>query len=328
MKHFVWAGLVGLIVACTSRASETFSVQVFRNVTYFDGPDADPVRHKLDIHVPKGAKNFPVLFFVHGGGWVKGHKDHLGVYTRLAQTFARHGIGMVCPNYRLSPKFKHPDHIQDVARAFAWTHKNIQRYGGDRNSLFVGGHSAGGHLSALLATDAAYLKAEGLALDSICGAIPVSGVFIIPDQQIFDPIFGKGREKHALASPITHANGAAPPFLILCGENDLPTCDRPYAEKFHSALCAKDCSAVFYEIPKRNHLTMLWNAASDTDAVTQLMLGFIMSRRTLDRLAEDGPAALDDFGDYLARYIGHVAEQRDEKKNLFDKLKLPLGKDK
>ena len=52
----------------------------------------------------------------------------------------------VFPNYRLSPWVKHPEHVKDVARAFAWTNKNIAKYGGDPKRLFVGGHSAGGHL--------------------------------------------------------------------------------------------------------------------------------------------------------------------------------------
>ncbi len=78
--------------------------QSFRNIPYYTGPNANPVRHVLDIHVPKGRKDFPVIFFVHGGGWVQGNKDHLGVYSVLARTFNRHGIGVVCPNYRLSPE--------------------------------------------------------------------------------------------------------------------------------------------------------------------------------------------------------------------------------
>jgi acetyl esterase/lipase len=90
---------------------------------------------------------------------------------------AKKGVGVACINYRLSPQFKYPTHIQDVARAFAWVYKNIAQYGGDPTRIFVSGHSAGGHLTALLATDERWLNEQGLSLKNIKGAIPVSGVF-------------------------------------------------------------------------------------------------------------------------------------------------------
>src|SRR4051794_15895190 len=95
-----------------------FEVEVIKGVAYYDGKDADPVRHKLDLYLPKGQKDYPVLFFIHGGAWRAGSKDGFG---RLGRVFARNGVGVVAINYRLSPAVKHPAHIQDVARAFAWT---------------------------------------------------------------------------------------------------------------------------------------------------------------------------------------------------------------
>src|SRR5205823_5671892 len=103
------------------------------------------------------------VFFVHGGAWRNGDKSGiLGVYSALGRFLVRHGLGAVIINYRLSPAVRHPAHVQDVAKAFAWTHKNIARYGGRPDQIFLCGHSAGGHLVALLATDPTYLKAEGL----------------------------------------------------------------------------------------------------------------------------------------------------------------------
>jgi acetyl esterase/lipase len=301
--------LVVLWVAATPVAAEPapFEQQSYRNIAYYEGRDADSVRHMLDVHVPKGQKDFPVLFFVHGGGWVKGNKDHLGVYSVLARAFNRYGIGVVCPNYRLSPDVTHPEHIRDVARAFAWTHKNIHKYGGRNDELFVSGHSAGGHLCALLATDESYLKAEGLSLKAIKGAMPVSGLFTIPPQRVFDVAFGKDLSVRKQASPINHIQGNSPAFLVLFGDNDLPSCDRPGAEAFCKALAAKDCRAELCEISRRNHLSILWSAINDTDPVMQAMLSFIMADVTLDRLGQDGPKEIDAFETYLTRYVGYVA---------------------
>lgn len=221
-----------LLAASIVPANPTFEMEAIRNVAYYDDIDADSVRHKLDIYVPKGHRDFPVVIFWHGGGWVHGSKDQFGIYAQIAKTFCRYGIGVVCPNYRLTPDVRHPEHIRDVAKAFAWVHKNIGRYGGRSDELFISGHSAGGHLCALLASDPSYLKEQGLKLDTIRGAMPVSGLFIINHLPVFLPVFGKDMQARAMASPISHVAKGQPPYLIFFGDSDLPGCDRPGAEKF------------------------------------------------------------------------------------------------
>jgi len=306
--------VLGLTIADTDDGkTAVFKQQSFRDIAYYQGLDADSKRHKLDVYVPKGQKNFPVLFFVHGGGWIHGSKDQFGIYAVLARAFNRHGIGVVCPNYRLSPDVTHPEHIRDVARAFAWTYKNIHKYGGRNDELFVSGHSAGGHLCSLLATDENYLKAEGLALESIRGALPLSGVFAIPPDAIFDVAFGKGSELRQQASPINHVKSNLPEFLVMYGDNDMPMCDRPFAEAFCKAMQAAQCTAQLCEIPRRNHISILWSAINETDPVTQSMLSFIMAEVTLDRLCQNGPEAIEEFGTYLGRYAEFVARHGNKK---------------
>ena len=151
-------------------------VKVVKDVAYYGGKDADAERHKLDLYRPSDRKDFPVFVFIHGGAWRAGDKKG---FAKQGHTFARHGIAFVAVNYRLTPKVKHPAHVEDVARAFAWVHKNIARYGGNPDQVFVGGHSAGGHLAALLGSDGHYLKAHKLSLDDIRGVVPISGVFRI-----------------------------------------------------------------------------------------------------------------------------------------------------
>src|SRR5207237_768975 len=109
-----------------------------------------------------------------------GDKSWYGRYTEVGKCLARQGIGAVLINYRLSPAVKHPEHIKDVARAFAWTVKHTVGYGGNPDELFLCGHSAGGHLVSLLATETSYLTNEGVPISAIKGVIPVSGVYRIP----------------------------------------------------------------------------------------------------------------------------------------------------
>jgi acetyl esterase/lipase len=157
------------------------TVREVKNLSYWQGRDADAVRHRLDLYLPKGKKGFPVIMFVHGGAWMLGDKSFFGWGGDIGRHFARQGIGAVLPSYRLSPGVKHPGHVQDLARALAWVRKNIAGYGGDAEQLFLCGHSAGGHLVSLLATDARYLRAVGLKPAAVKGVIAVSGVYRLPE---------------------------------------------------------------------------------------------------------------------------------------------------
>ena len=90
-------------------ANHTYEVEAKRDFTYYNGAEADKKKHKLDLYLPKGKTDFPVVLFVHGGGWVFGDKNFFGVYEGVGKMFARHGIGAVVTNYRLSPGVKHPE---------------------------------------------------------------------------------------------------------------------------------------------------------------------------------------------------------------------------
>src|SRR5262245_64343164 len=95
-----------------------FAVDAIPDVAYYSGPDAAATKHKLDLFLPKGHKDYPVLFFVHGGAWTSGDRKLYGPFGRL---LAKNGIGAVIISYRLTPQVQHPGHIEDVARAFTWT---------------------------------------------------------------------------------------------------------------------------------------------------------------------------------------------------------------
>src|SRR5438876_3974931 len=144
--------------AKVGETGKKYELREVQDLAYVEGKDPDASSHKLDLYLPQGKKDFPVLVFLHGGCWTFGDKSGGDLYPPFARALAGHGVGVVLPNYRLSPWVKHPAHVKDAARAVAWTRKNVGKYGGDANRLFVGGHSAGGHLAALLATDEQYLK--------------------------------------------------------------------------------------------------------------------------------------------------------------------------
>ncbi len=177
-----------------------FEVKTVRDVSYYDGPDAHKTKHKLDLFLPKDKKDFPVLLFVHGGGWRHGDKDFLGIYSAIGNMFAEHGIGAVVINYRLSPEVMHPEHIKDVAKAFAWTYKNIATYGGQKDNI----------------------------------------VYCPVPERMFQGVFGKDPENRKNAFPINHVREGLPPFLIVYGDRDFPGCDKMSADFAKSLKEKKD----------------------------------------------------------------------------------------
>lgn len=259
----------------------THEVETVSDLAYYDGKDADAVRHKLDLYLPKGQKDFPVLMFVHGGAWRSGTKD---LYAPLGKVFAKNGIGTVIINYRLTkkakekgktPEVQHPAHIEDVARAFAWVQRNIAKYGGKPDQIFISGHSAGGHLVALLGTDQRYLKAHKLTISNIKGVMPLSGPYDIQlSGPFFQDVFGTDKDGWKSASPLAHVNGQHPPMLIIYADKDYATLDS-MAEQFCAALKKCDCDAGIMKIANRDHISIIRQVANETDVTTQAMLGFI-----------------------------------------------------
>lgn len=286
MKGFVAAFLFLLApLACWAdeakalpKVGGNFEVEALKDIAYVPDADADPLKQKLDLYLPKGKKDYPVLFFVHGGSWRVGDRR---IYAPLGQTFAKNGIGTVIISYRLSPKVQHPGHIEDVARAYAWTCRNIAKHGGRPDQVFACGHSAGGHLVALLGTDEQYLKSQKLAFANLKGVIPISGVYQLTPAKLFEGPFGADEMVIRNASPLTHVKENLVPFCLIYAEKDFPTLDR-MAQQMSQALqkCKCDCSCL--EIKDRDHVSIIRRAATDeTDPTAQAILEFVAKHAKL-----------------------------------------------
>jgi acetyl esterase/lipase len=258
-------------------AANKKTVKTIKDVYYYTGDDQDKIKHRLDLYLPTKVKDFPVVLFVHGGAWLHGDKTFMGFYPILGRTLAKHGIGCVVTNYRLSPKIKHPEHVKDVARAFAWVYKNIGRYGGKADQVFLCGHSAGGHLVSLLATDETYLKAVGLTTKAIRGVLPISGVYILPDG-FLRIVFGNKPNVYKDASPIEHVKKGLPPFLIFYADKDLRGCDKSPSEKFCKTLKDKGNDASTVEVKDSNHYKIIMSAAFPDHTVSKAIIGFVQKQ--------------------------------------------------
>ena len=171
-------------------------------------------RCKLDVYYPVDQKDAPVVVWFHGGG-IEGGEKHIDPQLKNS------GLVVVAANYRLLPKAKIDDILDDAAAAVAWTYKNIEKYGGSHRKIFVAGHSAGGYLLDMIGLDKKWLAKYGVDADSLAALVPFSGQCIthynIRKQQGIGPLQAT-IDQYA---PLTYVRPDAPPIVIISGDREL-----------------------------------------------------------------------------------------------------------
>lgn len=176
---------------------------------------------KLDVYRPAGAVHAPVVVFFYGGSWVRGERAW---YRFVGTALASHGVIAVIPDYRKYPQVKMDGFMRDAARAVAWAHDHASELGGNPNDLFVMGHSAGGQIAALVATDPSWLAPYDLRPSDLAGFIGLAGCYdfmpIDPSEKDMLGMFGRDEASQARAQPVRFVRGKEPPMLLLQGTAD------------------------------------------------------------------------------------------------------------
>jgi len=192
---------------------------------------------KLDLYLPAKPEGSGLMIWIHGGGWRGGSREKCFI-----NWLPEHGYSVASISYRLSGVAKFPAQLHDCKGAVRWLRANASRYGYDPNKIFVAGASAGGHLTALMATTSGHKLLEGRTsgnLDqssSILAAIDYYGAtdFILRSKTqpsrankkgsvVYDLLGGGAHEKVAaakLASACYHVSKDDRPLLIFHGTND------------------------------------------------------------------------------------------------------------
>ena len=251
--------------------------------THRDIPYVEPKneRQTLDVYAPREGKNHPIVFWIHGGGWQAGDKTDVQVKP---QVFVDKGFVFVSTNYRLLPDASIKEMGGDVAKAIRWVHDHAQEYGGDPDTFFVIGHSAGAQLAALVCTDDRYLKAEGLSFSILKGCAPVDGdTYDVPmqiatvEQKRKDGYrrkFGDETSQRDL-SPVTHvARGKGiPPVLILHVAGHPETTAQ--SQRLVKALQEAGVPARAYPAQGKNHGTINADLGKPGDAPTREFFDFV-----------------------------------------------------
>jgi acetyl esterase/lipase len=249
-------------------------------------------RQVLDIYTPERATSggCPVMFWIHGGGWQVGDKGDVALKPKV---LSERGFVFISTNYRLLPGVEMDVLIRDVAKSLGWVHKNIAKHGGDPTRIFVGGHSAGAQLAALVCIDDRYLKEEGVSFDVLKGCVPVDGdTYDIPKiimtaehrQAVYGgkmftfghrQKFGNDPEKHLDFSAVTHvAKGKGiPPFLILYFSGNPDTTAQ--ARRLEAVLKQAEIPVWAYGKEDSNHSRLNNDLGDADDPATQELFKFL-----------------------------------------------------
>ena len=193
-----------------------------------DVPYGDDKLQTFDVYIPANAKNAPVIFMVHGGGWRDGDKTNSRVVQNKLNHFAALGYIFISVNNRLLPTTP-TDQAVDVAHALAAAQKQAAQWNGDSNKFLLMGHSAGAHLVDLVSVAPQYAKAAGakpwlatISLDA--GAIDVEQIMTHPHMPLYDDAFGKNKAYWQTASPLVQLNATVKPMLLVCSSQRRESC--------------------------------------------------------------------------------------------------------
>ncbi len=268
--------------------------RVYRDLYYWSGSLGGESRHRLDFYVPEG-KAWPIMIFVHGGGWRRGDKalefGGADPYGNIGRFYAARGIGVAVLNYRLQPAVTWREQVTDVTQALAWVFRNAERFGGDRRAIFVSGHSSGAQLAARAALDRPALERFRLPPGVPCGVIAVSGApFDISDEKSYelgtaperyDRNFRAGESGNRWkyeASAVNFVTPAAPPFLLLHGRWEPRGLKRQNQVMFQ-ALQNAGVPSELVVTPWDGHFVIVAALSAPDSAASAAILDFIRKTR-------------------------------------------------
>ncbi|CAF1156794.1 unnamed protein product [Adineta ricciae] len=238
-------------------------VQEDRDISYTSNTQYE--RNRLDVYYSNNGAQRDVLVFFFGGAWESGRKE---TYRYIGRNFTRKGLVTVVANYSLTPASIFTM-VQECAAAVMWVYQNISAYGGNPNRIFLMGHSAGGHMIALLNSDPRYFRPYGLR-NPIYGIILLDAFGLDMYEYLSQPssrndryyntfiqVFSLDPRNWKRASPIRYIRNIRNPHLILVGERTYPSIQMHNRHFFGILRNSQQAPVEFYEIPRRNHTAMV-----------------------------------------------------------------------
>jgi arylformamidase len=230
-----------------------------------DIPYGSRPRARFD-YFPSGAASAPLFVFIHGGYWQRNDKD---MFAFLAEGPRAHGIDVAVVGYTLAPDARLTDIVAEIHQALGVLHERADDLGFDRDRLFVGGWSAGGHLTAIVSGHPAFR-----------GGLPISGIFdlepialnYLNEKLALDP------REIATLSPLRVLCDRAPPLRLFVGGDELPELKRQSAT-YAEAARARGLPVAFAVLPGRHHYSILDELSRSEGVITRALVELTQSRR-------------------------------------------------
>jgi arylformamidase len=242
--------------------------------TRLDVPYGPSAEETLDMYLPENApenaQGAPINVFLHGGYWFSRHKND---FRFLAQGLTRSGAVLVIVNYALVPSVDLDELVRQCRAAVAWTFENASTFGGDGERIFVSGHSAGGHLTAMMMATDWPTFATGLAADLVKGGCAISGIYDIEPIRLgfMQETLGFTPEQVERNSPIglKPATNAPPaPLIVTVGGEESEEFLRQ-SETFTAQWAREGIPCELMVLPGLNHFTILGDYADSKSGLTQ-----------------------------------------------------------
>lgn len=239
---------------------------------------------RLDLYLPAsqpGAQP-PLFVYIHGGAWVSGDKAQ---YAAVGRALAGSGIAVAVINYRLSGEGNvvHPAHVRDAAAAVAFVRAGAARYGYDPGRVFVGGHSAGGFISAHLAFDPSHLQTVGEKPDAIRGFLGLEGIYDVPAldarfpsyrRDFLSDAFGPDPAAWKAASPQNLKLATRRPWLLIHSPED-ELVDLDQTVRFAAALRTAGVPVQLLTRIDGSHFSIVTQLLLPVGPVAQATLAFL-----------------------------------------------------
>lgn len=230
-------------------------------------------RHRLDIYQPQGAGPFPILVFVHGGGFLKGGKGDVEDWTNanVGRMAAERGLLGVVINYRLAPDHGWPAGAEDVAATVDWLKANAASYDGDADKIVLMGTSAGAvHVSG-------YLKLRSQHNIDIRGVILLSGLYGYTPLDDRDLLYYGESSLYAKRMPMDAVASTTLPLLVACAEFDPPRFQAEFLGLMQDRLARHGTMPRAYVASGHNHYSMAMHLGTSDRRLATEIASFVLA---------------------------------------------------
>jgi arylformamidase len=236
-----------------------------QNTILKDIPFGDHSNERLDIF-PSKIPHSKILVYIHGGYW---HLLDKAMFHFLAGHFLKYNVTTVLINYPLAPQSSLDEIVVSCRKALRWLHGNILRFNGDPTELYLLGHSAGGHLAAMMLVEeeARFLRAM----------ISLSGLFRLEPvmRSYHNDSIGMDRENAIKNSPVFLEPANDCPLLLVTGNEETDEF-KAQSEELYQCWKSKYSNIELLKVPQKNHYSIL-DAVIEKDSTLRAAIFRLMN---------------------------------------------------